>query len=367
MHESKENAMKRTILVVILCLGWAVASAGTYSGGAGTAENPYAIGSVADWRELTAATADWNGVFVLTADIDLAGVALTPVGTDAVRFGGVFDGKGHIVGNATIHLPDSDFVGLFGGLGPGSKIVNLGLENVTIQGRTFVGGLAGFHGASGSIATCYATGSVQGTGDIGGLVGSNNGSVTDCYATASVAGIHVVGGLVGSHSGSVDSCYSMGLVSGAASDIGGLVGSNDGSIQASFWDIQTSGRTTSAGGTGKTTLEMRARSTFTGAGWDFVGETANGTADVWRLCVDGTGYPRLAWEYSVRGDFDCPSGVSLEDLLYLSDRWLSVTPNAAGAADGNLDGKIDLSDLPPSGRVIFAGLDRVSGCGGVPG
>ena len=62
-----------------------------------------------------------------------------------------------------------------------------------------------------------------------------------------------------------------------------------------FWDVQTSGQTTSAGGTGKTTAEMQTASTFLKAGWDFMGETANGTEDIWWI-LEGKDYPRLWWE-----------------------------------------------------------------------
>ena len=41
---------------------------------------------------------------------------------------------------------------------------------------------------------------------------------------------------------------------------------------------------------GKTTAEMTHQATFTN--WDFTNESTNGTADIWRLCIDGTGYPR---------------------------------------------------------------------------
>ncbi len=56
-------------------------------------------------------------------------------------------------------------------------------------------------------------------------------------------------------------------------------------------------------------------------------------------------YPRLAWEYSTGGDFACPEGVALDDLLYLSERWLATTPATAGAADANGDGKVNLYDF----------------------
>lgn len=41
--------------------------------------------------------------------------------------------------------------------------------------------------------------------------------------------------------------------------------------------------------------EMQRAGTFLDAGWDFVGETANGTEDVWWI-LEGKDYPRLWWE-----------------------------------------------------------------------
>jgi hypothetical protein len=49
---------------------------------------------------------------------------------------------------------------------------------------------------------------------------------------------------------------------------------------------------------GKTTAEMKTASTFLDAGWDFFGETANGTQDIWWI-DEGKDYPRLWWERSV--------------------------------------------------------------------
>jgi len=39
----------------------------------------------------------------------------------------------------------------------------------------------------------------------------------------------------------------------------------------------------------------RTAKTFLGAGWDFVGETANGTEDIWWI-LEGKDYPRLWWQ-----------------------------------------------------------------------
>jgi hypothetical protein len=205
-------------------------------------------------------------------------------------------------------------------------------------------------------------GSVSGSYAVGGLVGyDDDGFITDCYATGPVIGGVVgilVGGLVGyDYSGTLTCCYSTGQVSGDRFNIGGLVGSNDGaSIGGCFWDMTTSGLTTSEGGIGKTTAQMKSLSTFISApaSWDFLGETANGTKDVWRMCVDGVNYPKLAWEYSGHGDFVCPDGVGLIDYAVLANAWMSESGEGAfnSACDISAvpDGKIDLADL-----AVFAG------------
>ena len=161
----------------------------------------------------------------------------------------------------------------------------------SVTGDYSVGGLVGYNRAP--ITDCYATGAVTGGGWVGGLAGYNIGPITDSYATGAVTGDWYVGGLVGLNGddgnpgGTITSCYATGAVIGN-SYIGGLVGySYFGTTTACFWDIETSGISTSAGGTGKTTAEMMTKATFTDAGWDFV--------NVWTIC-EGTDYPRLTWE-----------------------------------------------------------------------
>jgi hypothetical protein len=69
----------------------------------------------------------------------------------------------------------------------------------------------------------------------------------------------------------------------------------DSITEESFWDVETSRRHTSDGGTGKTSAEMQTANTFLEAGWDFVEETENGTEDIWWI-NEGQDYPRLWWE-----------------------------------------------------------------------
>jgi hypothetical protein len=92
-----------------------------------------------------------------------------------------------------------------------------------------------------------------------------------------------------------------------ASCVGGLVGCYRGehyyldTVIGCFWDIQAWGLNTSDGGTGKTTAEMQLARTFLDARWDFVGETGNGTTDIWWI-DEGKDYPLLAWEIAEKWD-----------------------------------------------------------------
>jgi hypothetical protein len=163
-----------------------------------------------------------------------------------------------------------------------------------------VGGLVGYN-SYGSVTQCYSTGAVTGKHSVGGLVGSTaSGVIKDCYSTANATGQDYVGGLVGYRSaGRIINCYAVGAVVGGQS-VAGLLGMGAGGtsgdpVTGCFWDIQTSGRTWSAGGTAKTTTEMQTAQTFLDAGWDFVGESNNGTEDVWWI-DEGKDYPRLWWE-----------------------------------------------------------------------
>ncbi len=198
---------------------------------------------------------------------------------------------------------------------------------------------------------CYPTLCVSTTTKIcsGGLFGCNKGNLSQCYSIAAVNGYDNVGGLIGKlDGGSVTNCYSAGGVSGT-SNVGGLIGyNNSGSVVNSFWDVNTSGRTTSAGGTGKTTNQMQDINTFLNAGWDFTGETANGTDDIWRMCANGVYYPRLELEYSKIGDFTCPGGVDFEDLAYFLSYWLSANcgeNNNCNETDLNVNGTVNFVDF----------------------
>ncbi|MDI3297484.1 YDG domain-containing protein [Janthinobacterium tructae] len=188
-----------------------------------------------------------------------------PVGTAGSAFTGSLDGTGHIVSNLNIIKSGVAGVGLFGVVGSGGVIANVGLSGGTISGGDNTGALVGTNG--GSVSGSFATSAVTGANNVGGLVGSNTGTGTikDSYASGAVTGSSGAGGLVGSNSGTLATSYANGSVSGAG---GGLVGTGTGSVTGSYWDSTASGKATSAGGTDLTTSGLKTLSNYTGAGWD---------------------------------------------------------------------------------------------------
>ena len=284
-------------------------------------------------------TSSWDG-----------GAGFSPIGNGPTMFTGSYDGQTYKITGLFISRSATDYIGLFG-YTDGATITNVKLDNVQITGETYVGGLIGqlynsstathcyssgsvtgayyvggligFQRASSIVTTCYSSGSVTGgSDDVGGLIGYqfNSSTATKCYSSGSVTGGSYVGGLIGLQdvNSNDNNCYSTGSVTGV-SDVGGLIGDqgtssvatncySSGSVTGSglhvfgligdggsgssanncFWDMTSSGQTSSSGGTGKSTAQMKTASTFTDAGW-------SGT--VWFMDIGiNNGYPYLAWQ-----------------------------------------------------------------------
>ena len=154
---------------------------------------------------------------------------------DNASYTATFDGRGHTISNLYINRPSTNYVGLFGDLGSGSNVRNLGIEGGSLSGNEYVGGLVGFN-VSGRISACYATGDASGSGSVGGLVGWNlDGTISACYATGDASGSGSVGGLVGWNlDGTISACYATGNATGGSDYVGGLVGNNTGAISACY-------------------------------------------------------------------------------------------------------------------------------------
>jgi hypothetical protein len=281
-----------------------------FSGGNGTAQDPYWIADANDLAEvgytfLGIAPYEYSH-FVLVNDVDLSG---TTWSTSLIpEFSGEFDGNGHVIRRLTIADSTEGLVGLFGELKEGASVKNLGVVDINMTGvgtaldAVTIGGLVGQN--LGVIANCYTRGTVAGDGSVGGLVGANCCTIRNSFSTATVTGAYV-GGLVGSAGGGdILNCYSIGTVTchkhvGAWGetwgDAGGLVGGGyvSGNVINSLWDKQTSHCATGVAGKGLNTQEMKNIQTYLAAGWDLVGEAKNGTSEIWQMPPDG-GYPILS-------------------------------------------------------------------------
>jgi hypothetical protein len=212
----------------------------------------------------------------------------TPIGTTDKPFKGTFDGNGYAVVGMFIYYSKSDNQGLFGvAMG---KIKNLGVIASRIKGAASnVGLLAGtIDGESDAVENCYSTGEVQGTNNVGGLVGFGCSTVNSSYSTSTVSGKgNNVGGLMGGGCGEncemsvVNKSYSVGKVTGTQGDVGGLIGC--GGRSDSYYDTETSKRKDEYG-SGKSTKDMKNRNSF--EYWDF--------ESTWDISDDvNNGYPYL--------------------------------------------------------------------------
>ena len=207
---------------------------GKFGGGSGTVGDPYEIASAAHlWLVRT----ELDKSFRLTKDLDLGVVTepagFDPIGDNANKFKGTFDGQGRVIRNLRIDRPTEDDIGLFGYTEASTVLKNIGLEDMDVTGKEYVGGLVGYND-EGRIERSYAMGSVTGNKFVGGLVGISYGTIGKSYATGNVTGSeNNVGGLVGQNGETIENSYATGDVTGK-NGIGGLVGINDGTIENSY-------------------------------------------------------------------------------------------------------------------------------------
>jgi hypothetical protein len=252
-------------------------------------------------------------------DADSSKIICGDLGFSIPFYSGHFNGNGYAIDKLFLNLPMKGNVGFFNST-DSATIDNLKLENCYVRGRKQVGGMVGLATYyKTNFRNCSVSGKIYGEEFVGGLVGmsgackieiSNNeadvngeinvggiaGSgdkLVNCFNTGSVSGIENIGGLLGvAYIGvKTTNCFNVGEVKGEKA-IGGILGYLDKNhpilldtiIINSFWDKETAAIDTSAGGTGLPTAQMKTKSTYTQAGWDF--------ENIW--AIDGEtndGYP----------------------------------------------------------------------------
>ncbi len=161
----------------------------------------------------------------LVNDIDLKSAEWTPIGDDEKLYSGTFEGNNKTVSGLYINASSSEYQGLFGYTNETSEISNLGVDGSVNGSSNYVGGVVGYN--RGTITNCYNLADVEGSENVGGVVGYTISSVTitNCYNLGSVNGQRLVGGVVGNNSGTLTNCYNSGNMEGK-SYVGGVVGLN---------------------------------------------------------------------------------------------------------------------------------------------
>lgn len=227
-----------------------------FSGGEGTAENPYLIASAGDLQQIKAAP---SAYFKLANDIDCGGMTLYPIN----EFSGTLDGAGHTVSNLQLNTQPNGKTGIFdyctdatvkdinfynatmllsGGYEAGliaatasnTTFENIHVRRLSASGNNYEGEFGGIvgkmwtrtaikgceiagadiylpscpsaGGITGDIRTgctitaCSFSGSMTASNTIGGIVGSTTTGdevISFCHVDATLKGEHTIGGIVG--------------------------------------------------------------------------------------------------------------------------------------------------------------------------
>ena len=306
-----------------------------YAGGSGTESDPYQIATAQDLITLSQNSDDWDKHFIQTADIafdadetavDWDGSGTVGDGSDATGlnpigfyagtgndqdegsdlfFSGSYDGDGHKIKNLFIDEGTNAYQGLFGTI-DGATISDLGLLDADVSAANYSGALVGEtrndNGAA-TIRRCFVTGTMRGDTFSGGVVGylKENGTVSDTYFRGTVLlGSSLAGAFSGANqNATIENSYAVANVydrdGNDIYDNNGFTGyESEPTYSNNFFDSEASNQSTGAGATAKTTAEMKTESTFVDAGWDFLGETANGSEDPWSIGSPvNAGYPYL--------------------------------------------------------------------------
>ncbi|MCX6727285.1 MAG: hypothetical protein NTX11_00535 [Candidatus Saccharibacteria bacterium] len=212
--------------------------------GNGSAGAPFLISNCTDLRAMDDIGGQENLHFKLTASFscssggDLLPIGKDPNGWDDEEFNGEFDGNGFTISDVTVNGYDAS--GLFTAL-EGAYVHDLTLTNITVNGGSQVGGLAGYSTDNGGTHTILqnitVSGSVNGNyQQVGGIIGSaSTTDITNVIANVAVAGgCNNIGGAFGAlQTSNILNSSSTGNITAQPteclnSNIGGFAGSNFG-------------------------------------------------------------------------------------------------------------------------------------------
>ncbi len=143
---------------------------------------------------------------------------------------GTFDGGGYKISGLYINNTSDSYQGLFGSIGSGAVVQNLGVSGSVSSEQLYVAGVVAICSGA-DVINCYNECSVSGTSSyVGGVVSSINSSsrVINCYNKGSIksSGSYIGGVVAYSRSSSIVNCYNISGVTTTSSgtSTSGIVG-----------------------------------------------------------------------------------------------------------------------------------------------
>ena len=231
-------------------MAWAQVTTSQPTNGNGTAANPYQITTAAElaWFRDYVNEGNTTACARLEANIDMSEVCHAADETNGVAelswepiskypnsWHGSFDGNNKTISNLYINTSDK-YSGLFGSISGGnikSSIKDIIFEEVNITSTARRSGvLAGSAGNNDISGITVNNGSINGYSYVGGIVGRAMSSTTisNCVNRISILGSdYAIGGIVGyvDKSSSITNCANYGNVNGGRG-VGGIVGHSNG-------------------------------------------------------------------------------------------------------------------------------------------
>ena len=174
------------------------------------------------------------------------------IGTFTKPFCGVFDGNGKTIYYASSiagenNTYEESLQGLFGYIGEGGVVKNLGATYCSFRGTNLIGVIAGDN--AGTIENCrvayYDSGNVVFTDNLsyyGTIAGRNSGTIRNCVSAGCVKADNgqngsKVGGIVGHNTstGTVENCLYVGSQLEGTTYVGAIVGYNEGTLTNNYY------------------------------------------------------------------------------------------------------------------------------------
>ncbi len=229
--------------------------------------------------------------------------------------------------------------------------------------------------------------SLTGSGDAlgAGLVAFNSGTIRDSYSTSDITANNVddtvtIGGLVIDNDenldfgtvGTIERTFATGAITSngsASTTFGGLVVFNDpsASVTASFWDSQTTGVSTSDGGTALSTSQLQDTESFyrraSSQGWDFTSVWAPGTGS-----TNPANYTTSPVLFAIPDDVAVPAGetssASTTGTVYGGPSLYRFGPASDMLNTSSVFSPLNFASTSPGATTFTLGRSSVTSSGG---